>query len=138
KPGSPVAWRRSLQDPSPSSRVRTPAVLSSLLGLASFASDTRETCASAYISRSCPEFLTEALEPAADARVEAKRACLEHHAADQVGIDFALGLDLAPRRLLDLLHDRAGLLVGKLDRRRQLDAQLALLDGDQALELLGD
>ena len=48
-------------------------------------------------------------EAAADARVDAQRARLEHDAADQLRVDAARRLDGAPGGLLDLAHDRRGL-----------------------------
>src|SRR5438876_286416 len=60
----------------------------------------------------------EALEPAADARVETARADLEHDPADQARIDLACHLDLTAGGLLDVLQELPCLLVGELDCRR--------------------
>ena len=49
------------------------------------------------------ELVAEALEAAAHAGVHAQRASLQDHAADQLGVDFASGLDRAAGGLLDLL-----------------------------------
>src|SRR5947208_2893398 len=67
------------------------------------------------------EFMSESLEPAAHARIDAVRAGLEHDAPHEVRVDAARRLDLAPGRLLDLGDDRLRLLVRQLARRRELD-----------------
>src|SRR6187551_274022 len=84
------------------------------------------------------ELAAEAVDPAAHARVDAQRAGLEDHPADQVGVDRAARLDGAAGGLLDLRDDRAGLVVGERVGGRQLDLQAALLAVDDRLELLGD
>ena len=65
----------------------------------------------------CGELLTEALEPAADAAVRAERADLEDDPSDEAGVDRAGRLDLAAGRLLDLVDDGSGLVLGELVRR---------------------
>ena len=84
------------------------------------------------------EFLTESVEAAAHARVEAHRAGLEDDAADQVGVDAAGRLHLAPGLLLDVGDDPLELGVGELVRGRELDVEHVLLGGDERLELRGD
>src|SRR5581483_6963177 len=91
-----------------------------------------------FLSCSGDEFSGQSFQPAAHARVDAQRAGLEDDAADQGGVDLALSLDSLAGCLLDLGDDVARLLVGELERRRQLDRQLALLARGKALELLRD
>src|SRR6476646_2750555 len=74
-----------------------------------------------FLSGSCDEFSFEALQAAAHARVDAQRAGLEDDAADQLGVDGACCLDGPARGLADLLDDRACLVLGELERGRQLD-----------------
>ena len=64
----------------------------------------------------------------ARSRRRAMRADLQDDAADQVGVDGARRLDLAARGLLDLLQERLRLVVGELERGRQLDVE----DGSSA------
>ena len=66
------------------------------------------------------------------------RADLEDDSSDQARIDGARRLDLAAGRLLDLLEQVACLLVGELDRGRQLCVDDAFVLCDQALELARD
>ena len=69
-------------------------------------------------SSSCGgELVAEALQAAAHAGVDAQRACLQDHAADQLGIDLAGRLDRAAGGLLDLRDDRGCLVVGQLVAR---------------------
>src|SRR5213078_3026418 len=82
--------------------------------------------------------MSESLEPAAHARIDAVRAGLEHDAPDEVRVDAARRLDLTPGRLLDLGDDRLRLLVRQLARRRKLDRQAALLARHQPLEFVRD
>src|SRR5919106_781864 len=84
------------------------------------------------------ELVTEGLEPALHARVDAHRAGLEDDAADQVRIDLPRRFDRAARRLLDLAQDGARLLVRELDRGRQLDVEPALLGRHERVQLLLD
>src|SRR5688572_378536 len=77
-------------------------------------------------------------EPAADARVGAQRACLEHDAAYEAGIDQPLRLDFAAGGLLDARDDVLRLLVGQLVRGRQRDVELPLGLSDDAIELGAD
>src|SRR5918996_5056207 len=84
------------------------------------------------------ELVTEGLEPAFHARVDAHRAGLEDDAADQVRIDLPRRFDRAARRLLDLAQDGARLLVRELDRGRQLDVEPALLGRHERVQLLLD
>src|SRR5919109_490214 len=84
------------------------------------------------------EFLTQTFEPTAHARIHAHRAGLQDETADQVRVDFPRRLDLAPRRLLDLLQQVARLGVRELTCSRQLDVQSPFLDREQAVELAGD
>src|SRR5215472_4772852 len=84
------------------------------------------------------EFVSQSFQSPADARVDAQRARLQDDAANQVGIDLLRRLDLAPRRVLDLLQDRLRLGLGQLARRRQLDGEAPLLARHQPLELLRD
>src|SRR3954447_21334803 len=81
------------------------------------------------------QFLAQAREPAADARVDAHRARLDDEPADQVGVDARRCLDLAAGRRADLLDDRASLLGRQLERGRELDVEDALLAAPQLLEL---
>src|SRR3954470_19859629 len=81
------------------------------------------------------QFLAQALDPAADAGVDAHRAGLQDEAADQVGIDPAGRLDLASRRLSNQQDDRLALLGRQLDRSRELDVQDALVTAPHVLEL---
>src|SRR5581483_3230797 len=90
-----------------------------------------------FLSGSGDEFSGQSFQPAAHARVDAQRAGLEDDAADQVGVDLALGLDGAAGGALDLLDDRARLVVGELERGGQLDVQLPLLARGELLELGG-
>src|SRR5215467_6983499 len=84
------------------------------------------------------EFVSQSFQSPAHARVDAERARLQDDAAHQVGVDLLRRLDLAPRRILDLLQDRLPLCVGQLARRRQLDGQAPLLARHEPLELLRD
>src|SRR6478735_2059767 len=84
------------------------------------------------------ELAAEPVEAAAHARVDAERAGLQDHPADQVGVDRTRGLDGAAGRLLDLRDDRLRLVVVELVRGGQLDAQPTLLLVDDRVELLGD
>src|SRR5919204_6387392 len=84
------------------------------------------------------QLAAEPLQTAAHARVEPVGAHLEHDSADQFGVDAAARLDTAPRRALELLQELVRLVVGELDRGRQLRVHHALVLGDQALELAGD
>src|SRR5580765_3919743 len=91
-----------------------------------------------FLSGSGDEFSLEACQAAAHARVDAQRAGLEDDAADQVGVDRARRLDGPAGGLLDLLDDRASLVLGELERGGQLDGELPLLAGGEPLELLAD
>src|SRR3954463_4535676 len=66
------------------------------------------------------EFVSQSFQSPAHARVDAERARLQDDAAHEVGGAFLRRLDLAPRRVLDLLQDRRRLGVAQLARRRQL------------------
>src|SRR5581483_8088790 len=91
-----------------------------------------------FLSGSGEQFSFEALETAAEARVDAQRAGLEDDAADQAGVDRARRLDRAAGDALDLADDLARLVLAELDRGRQLDVQLPLLARGELLELGGD
>src|SRR4029077_7591448 len=67
------------------------------------------------------EFVSQSFQPPAHARVDAERAGLQDDAADELGVDLLGRLDLAARRVLDLLQDRLGLGFGQLARGGQLD-----------------
>src|SRR5438105_1315290 len=82
------------------------------------------------------EFVSEPFQSAANARVDAVRACLEHDAADELRVDAPRRFDLSAGRLLDLRDDVLRLRVGELARGGQLDREAALLARDQPLELL--
>src|SRR6478736_4192021 len=84
------------------------------------------------------ELVAEALQTAAHAGVDAQRTCLQDHAADQLGVDLAGCLDLAAGGLLDLGHDRGGLVVGQLEGGGQLDGHASLRAVDEGLELVAD
>src|SRR5581483_10674552 len=88
-----------------------------------------------FSSRSCGQFPSKPFEPAAHARVDPARADLQDDPADQPGVDAPGGADPPAGRRGDLVDDRGRVLVGELERRRQLDVELALLRGDQPLEL---
>src|SRR5690349_4478719 len=60
------------------------------------------------------EFVSQSFQSPAHARVDAQRARLQDDAAHELGVDFLRRLDLAARRVLDLLQDRLGLGVGQL------------------------
>src|SRR5579884_2108261 len=92
-----------------------------------------------FTSLSAPhECLSQSFQPSAHARVHAIRARLQHDAADEVRIDTPRRLDLSSCCLLDLLDDRARLVVGELAGGGQLDREAALLARHQPLELLRD
>ena len=84
------------------------------------------------------ELVAETLQPAAHAGVHAQRTGLEDHAADQLGVDLARCLDRAAGGLLDLRHDRGGLVVGQLESGGQLDRDASLRAVDERLELVAD
>src|SRR4051794_19846869 len=84
------------------------------------------------------QLVSQSLQSAADARVDAQRARLQDDPADQLRVDASRRLDLASGGLLDLLDDRRGLVVRELQRRRQLDRQAPFLLRHQALELARD
>src|SRR5688500_6802393 len=84
------------------------------------------------------ELVAQALDPAADARVDAERARLEDDPADQRRVDPARRLDRPPRGLLDLAGDRVSFLVGELVRGRQLDVEAPLRLRDEQVELAVD
>src|SRR5438552_94586 len=90
-------------------------------------------------SRACPcELATKLVEAAPHARVEAQRADLEHDAADQARVDAPLRVDRPAEGARDALHEAVRLVVGELDRSRELEPEPALCLGDERLELLGD
>jgi hypothetical protein len=66
------------------------------------------------------------------------RACRQHDAADDVGIDASRRLHLASCSLLDLRDDRLRLVVGERARSGELDGEPALLARHQPLELACD
>src|SRR6478735_988805 len=82
------------------------------------------------------ELVAEAFQAAAHAGVDAQRTCLQDHAADQLGVDLAGCLDLAAGGLLDLGHDRGGLVVGQLEGGGELDRNASLRAVDERLELV--
>src|SRR5918996_1317985 len=81
------------------------------------------------------QFVSQALEAAADAAVGAERADLQDDAADQRRVDRARGLNCAARGLLDRLHDRAGVLLGELVRGRELNGEPVLRAIHERLQL---
>ena len=81
------------------------------------------------------ELLTEAIETAADAGVEAHRACLQDETADQLRIDAPRRLHLAARLLLDVGDDAVEVGVGERLGRGELDVEHAGLGADERLEL---
>src|SRR5262245_33255996 len=89
-----------------------------------------------FLSGSRCQFSFEAFQAAAHARVHAQRAGLADAAAGEVGIDRARCVDRPAGRLLDLLDDRAGLVLGELEGGGQLHGELPLLARGEALELL--
>src|SRR5215204_75315 len=89
-------------------------------------------------SAPCHEVVSQTVEAAAHAGVEAMRADLEDDAADQRGVDRTRRLDGTAGGLLDLLHDRGRLLVRKLVGGGQLDGQPPRLGGDERVELAVD
>src|SRR6478672_2695622 len=91
-----------------------------------------------FLSGSGDEFSLEAFQAVAHARIHAQRAGLEDDAADQVGVDRTRRLDGPAGGLLDLLDDRAGLVLGEVEGRGQLDGELPLLAGGEPVELLAD
>src|SRR5207248_4576204 len=62
------------------------------------------------------EFLSKSFQSPADTRVDAERARLQDDAAHQARVDLRRRLDLAARRVLDLLQDRLLLDVGQFAR----------------------
>src|SRR5581483_2864151 len=90
------------------------------------------------VSSAPHEFLSQSFQPSAHARVHLERAHPQDDPADERRVDAARRLDRAAGGLLDLLHDRLRLRVAQLARRRQLDAQAALLARHQPLELARD
>src|SRR4051794_23628182 len=82
------------------------------------------------------EFVSQSFQSPAHTRVDAERAGLQDDAAHQIRVDLLRRLDLAARRVLDLLQDRLRLGVAQLARRRQLDGETPLLARHQPLELL--
>src|SRR4029453_4420180 len=90
------------------------------------------------LARRVREVSAKSVEAAADARVDLERAGFEDKAADQVRGDGTRRLNATARGLLDLLHDRRGLVVGQLVGGHQLDAQEPLLGRDERLVLACD
>src|SRR4051812_45240937 len=88
-------------------------------------------------ARPC-ELAAKLVEAAAHAGVQAQRADLEDDAADQSRIDAASRVDRPAERAGDALDEAVGILVGELDRGRELEPEPALRLGDERLELLGD
>src|SRR6476659_3598565 len=84
------------------------------------------------------QFFAELVESAADARVRAHGARLHDDAADDVRVDRPRGDDATAGGFLDLLYDLGGLLVGKLDRGRQLQLEDTFFTREQPSELLMD
>src|SRR6267154_3143997 len=84
------------------------------------------------------EFVSQSFQSPAHACVDAERAGLQDDAAHQIRVDLLRRLDLAARRVLDLLQDRLRLDVAQLARRSQLDGEAPLLARHQPLELLRD
>src|SRR6476619_3038684 len=84
------------------------------------------------------ELVAEAFQAAAHAGVDAQRACLQDHSADQLGVDLAGCLDLAAGGLLDLGDDGRSLVVRKLESGGQLDRDASLRPVDERLELVPD
>src|SRR5215470_15363171 len=84
------------------------------------------------------EFVSQSFQSPAHACVDAERARLQDDAAHQVGVDLLRRLDLAARRILDLLQDRLRLGVRQLTCGCQLDGEAPLLARHEALELLRD
>src|SRR6266540_2249694 len=90
-----------------------------------------------HLGRPC-QLAVEPLQPPAHARVQPMGADLEDDAPDQLRIDLPARLHLAARGLLDLPEELPRLLVGELDRGRQLGPEDALVLCDEALELARD
>src|SRR5688572_5272827 len=84
------------------------------------------------------QFVSQSLEPSANAAVGQVRPDPQDDPADEVGVDGARRLDLAAGRLLDLLDDRLRLRVGELVRGRELDREPVLRLGDERVELGAD
>src|SRR4249919_1666109 len=91
-----------------------------------------------FLSGSGDEFSLETFQAAAHARVHAQRAGLEDDAADQGGVDRTGRLDGPAGGRLDLLDDRARLVLGELEGGGQLDGELPFLAGGEPVELLAD
>src|SRR5207245_11009030 len=64
------------------------------------------------------EFVSQSFQSPAHARVDAKRTGLQDDAAHQIRVDLLRRLDLAARRVLDLLQAPLRLGVARLPRRR--------------------
>src|SRR5918995_6016288 len=84
------------------------------------------------------QFVSQSLEPSADAAVGQVRPDPQDDPADEVGVDGARRLDLAAGRLLDLLDDRLRLDVGELVRGRELAREPVLRLGYERVELGAD
>src|SRR3954454_5558295 len=80
------------------------------------------------------QFSSQSFKSSTHARVRAVRAGLQHEAAEQVRIDATRRFNLSSCRLFDLADDLAGLGVGQLARRHELDGQTPLLTRDQPFE----
>src|SRR4249919_252789 len=84
------------------------------------------------------QFLSQALEPSANASVGAVRPDLEDDAADEARVDAARGFHRAAGGLLDRSHDRLRVLVRELVRGRELDREAVLRSRDERIKLLAD
>src|SRR2546422_1451818 len=82
--------------------------------------------------------MAQALDAAAHGGVDAHRSRLQDEAADQIGVDLPGRLDLAARRLLDLLEDPTRFVLGEVVRGGQLDVEAAFFRGHQPVELPSD
>src|SRR5436305_8788510 len=91
-------------------------------------------------SQSCGsgDLLAKFFEARANARVHHEVADLEDQAAEHVGIDLRVELDVAPGLFLDLLADVLLEVLVELDRARDRDGQELVLLGPQAVELATD
>src|SRR5687767_12072969 len=84
------------------------------------------------------QFVSQALEPPADAAVGTMRPDLQDDPADELRVHRAGRFDRAAGRLLDRPNDRRRLLVGQRVGRRQLDREAILGLRNERVELGAD